>query len=175
MKALAAKGGVMGIYMLPYLTESPKQPMLTDYIAHLDHAVKVMGEDHVGIGSDAPFLRLGQEGLPILLRQRQCVGQTPDRARPCGMSISFQVCKLPHAQLGMLGQLFLRKSMRLPVVPQKRPEGLLFHGGHLRRPSAFRAAIIAPPSDGIYLAEKLRANCGCASWPMERKCGRVVP
>ena len=34
MKALADKGGVMGIYMLPYLTESPKQPMLADYLQH---------------------------------------------------------------------------------------------------------------------------------------------
>ena len=63
MKALADKGGVMGIYMLPYLTASPKQPMLADYLEHLDHAVKVMGEDHVGIGSDAPFLQLSAAGL----------------------------------------------------------------------------------------------------------------
>jgi membrane dipeptidase len=63
MKALADKGGVMGIYMLPYLTASPKQPMLADYLQHLDHAVKVMGEDHVGIGSDVPFLHVDQADL----------------------------------------------------------------------------------------------------------------
>ena len=61
MKALAEKGGVMGIYMLPYLTASPKQPMLADYLQHLDHAVKVMGEDHIGIGSDVPFLPIDQK------------------------------------------------------------------------------------------------------------------
>lgn len=52
MRGLAAKGGVMGIYDLPYLTASPKQPTVDDYMAHMDHALKVMGEDHVGVGSD---------------------------------------------------------------------------------------------------------------------------
>jgi membrane dipeptidase len=55
LKALADKGGVVGIYMLPYLTASPKQPMLDDYLQHLEHALKVCGEDHVGVGSDVSF------------------------------------------------------------------------------------------------------------------------
>lgn len=55
MRALAAKGGVMGVYDLPYLTASPKQPTVDDYMAHMEHALKVMGEDHVGVGSDAGF------------------------------------------------------------------------------------------------------------------------
>jgi membrane dipeptidase len=53
MRAVADKGGVMGIYDLPYLTASPKQPTLDDYMAHMTHALKVCGEDHVGIGSDS--------------------------------------------------------------------------------------------------------------------------
>ena len=53
LRALADKGGVMGIYDLPYLAASPKQPTVDDYIAHMEHALKVMGEDHVGVGSDA--------------------------------------------------------------------------------------------------------------------------
>lgn len=53
MKALAERGGVMGIYELSYLTTAPAQPSLDVYFAHLAHALKVCGEDHVGIGSDA--------------------------------------------------------------------------------------------------------------------------
>jgi membrane dipeptidase len=53
LRALAAKGGVVGIYDLPYLTASPRQPTVDDYIAHMEHALKVVGEDHVGVGSDA--------------------------------------------------------------------------------------------------------------------------
>jgi len=52
LHALAAKGGVVGIYDLPYITASPRQPTVDDYLAHLEHALKVAGEDHVGIGSD---------------------------------------------------------------------------------------------------------------------------
>ena len=58
LRALANKGGVVGIYDLPYLAASPKQPTVDDYMAHMEHALKVAGEDHVGIGSDvglSPF------------------------------------------------------------------------------------------------------------------------
>ncbi len=53
IRALANKGGVMGIYDLPYLTPSPKQPTVDDYMAHMAHALKVAGEDHVAVGSDS--------------------------------------------------------------------------------------------------------------------------
>jgi membrane dipeptidase len=58
LRALAAKGGVIGIYDLPYLAAPPKQPDIDDYMAHMIHALKMVGEDHVGVGSDvsvAPF------------------------------------------------------------------------------------------------------------------------
>src|SRR2546423_2992627 len=63
LKALADKGGVIGIYILPYLTASPKQPILDDYLQHLEHALKVCGEDHVGVGSDVPFFRVSDSDL----------------------------------------------------------------------------------------------------------------
>jgi membrane dipeptidase len=63
LKALADKGGVVGIYMLPYITASPKQPMLDDYMQHLEHVLKICGEDHVGVGSDVPFFRVDDNDL----------------------------------------------------------------------------------------------------------------
>lgn len=68
LKALADKGGVIGIYMLPYLTASPKQPMLDDYLQHLEHALKICGEDHVGVGSDVPFFRVDDADLAEMKR-----------------------------------------------------------------------------------------------------------
>jgi len=51
LRALADRGGVMGIYLMPFLT--PGRPATADDVLdHLDHAVQVCGEDHVGIGSD---------------------------------------------------------------------------------------------------------------------------
>jgi membrane dipeptidase len=55
LRAVAEKGGVVGIYDLFYLAPAPRQPNLDDYIAHMTHALDVCGEDHVGIGSDANF------------------------------------------------------------------------------------------------------------------------
>ncbi|MEP7096707.1 MAG: membrane dipeptidase [Dokdonella sp.] len=63
MKALADKGGVMGIYMLPFLTVDTRQPMLDDYMRHMQHALKVCGEDHVGIGTDSLFFTVDDDDL----------------------------------------------------------------------------------------------------------------
>jgi membrane dipeptidase len=51
LRALAERGGVVGIYFMPYLRTSG-QPMAEDVVAHIEHALDVAGEDHVGIGSD---------------------------------------------------------------------------------------------------------------------------
>lgn len=51
LRALADKGGVAGIYLMPFL-RSEGQPTAGDLVAHLEHAIDVCGEDHVGIGTD---------------------------------------------------------------------------------------------------------------------------
>ncbi|MGC1522280.1 MAG: membrane dipeptidase [Steroidobacteraceae bacterium] len=52
LKALAEKGGVAGIYFMCFLRYL-EQPHSEDVIRHLEHAVNVCGEDHVGIGTDS--------------------------------------------------------------------------------------------------------------------------
>jgi membrane dipeptidase len=51
LRAMAEKGGVVGIYLMPFLV-AKGAPRADDVIRHLEHAIKVCGEDHVGIGSD---------------------------------------------------------------------------------------------------------------------------
>ena len=51
LKRMADKGGVLGIYLMPFLTMSG-QPKADDVVRHIEHAINVCGEDHVGIGSD---------------------------------------------------------------------------------------------------------------------------
>ena len=51
LRALAARGGVAGIYFMPYLRPGA-QPTAEDVVRHVEHAVKVAGEDHVGVGTD---------------------------------------------------------------------------------------------------------------------------
>ena len=51
LRLLADRGGVIGIYVMPYL-RTQGQVMADDVIKHIEYAVKVCGEDHVGIGTD---------------------------------------------------------------------------------------------------------------------------
>ena len=51
LKRMADKGGVIGIYLMPFLSMSG-QPSSDDLMKHIEHAINVCGEDHVGIGSD---------------------------------------------------------------------------------------------------------------------------
>jgi membrane dipeptidase len=51
LRLLAERGGVIGIYIMPYL-RSTGQVMADDVARHIDYAVKLCGEEHVGIGTD---------------------------------------------------------------------------------------------------------------------------
>ncbi|MGE0045205.1 MAG: dipeptidase [Hyphomonadaceae bacterium] len=51
LRALAEKGGVAGIYFMPFLRASG-QFHAEDVIRHVNHALNVAGEDHVSIGTD---------------------------------------------------------------------------------------------------------------------------
>jgi membrane dipeptidase len=57
IKAVADKGGVVGVYFMPYL-RADMHPTAADVIAHVEHVAKVAGEDHVGIGTDNGVLPL---------------------------------------------------------------------------------------------------------------------
>ena len=51
IRAVADKGGVVGVYFMPFLTLD-SHPKGSDLLAHVEHVAKVAGEDHVGIGTD---------------------------------------------------------------------------------------------------------------------------
>lgn len=61
LRLLAERGGVIGIYLMPFLNpEGP--PSADDVLAHVQHALRVCGEDHVGIGSDQGIVPLDVSG-----------------------------------------------------------------------------------------------------------------
>ena len=51
MKAVADKGGVIGVYFMPFLTVDSR-PKGEDLLRHIDHVANIVGQDHVGIGTD---------------------------------------------------------------------------------------------------------------------------
>lgn len=51
IRAVANKGGVVGVYFMPFLTLDSR-PKGSDLVRHIEHIANVAGEDHVGIGTD---------------------------------------------------------------------------------------------------------------------------
>jgi membrane dipeptidase len=51
LKLVADKGGYVGIYFMLYLNPQGRA-FAADLVRHIEHAVNVCGEDHVGIGTD---------------------------------------------------------------------------------------------------------------------------
>lgn len=61
LRLMAERGGVVGIYLMPFLNaEGP--PTAEDVLLHIEHALDVCGEDHVGIGSDQGIVPLDVSG-----------------------------------------------------------------------------------------------------------------
>lgn len=52
MQKVAASGGMMGIAFLRFLIQNQEPVTIEHALDHFDHAIKVMGVDHVGVGSD---------------------------------------------------------------------------------------------------------------------------
>jgi membrane dipeptidase len=88
LEALAKRGGVLGLAALPFFVD-PDVPTISRWLDHFDHAVAVMGIDHVGLGADfvdqvTPKSRFaldgftGPEHFPLLvttLRERGYKGE----------------------------------------------------------------------------------------------------
>ena len=58
IKAVADKGGVVGVYFMPFLRVG-KPATLAEAVAHVEHVAMIAGEDHVGIGTDNGVLPQG--------------------------------------------------------------------------------------------------------------------
>ena len=72
---MADKGGVVGIYFMPFIGPGPGAPTVEMLMRQIDHAIKVCGVDHVGIGSDLSTAPI--EETPEYLRGAQVVRRRP--------------------------------------------------------------------------------------------------
>ena len=56
IRAIADTGGVGGIFAMPWFTGAdPENTTVDDFIDHIDYVVRLVGIDHVGIGTDWPM------------------------------------------------------------------------------------------------------------------------
>ncbi len=87
LRLVAERGGFVGIYFMPFLVMSG-HAHAADVVAHIDHAVDVCGEDHVGIGTDGTVSQIDdlQAYQAVLAREIEerraagisAAGESPD-------------------------------------------------------------------------------------------------
>jgi membrane dipeptidase len=86
LRLVASRGGFVGIYFMPFLNISG-HARAADVVEHIDHAVDVCGEDHVGIGTDGPVTAIDDLDAyratlaeHVALRRRAGVGAAGERS-----------------------------------------------------------------------------------------------
>ena len=78
LRLVAESGGVIGIYFMPFLREDG-QARADDVVRHIEHALDVCGQDHVGIGTDGDATAIDdmtqyRAAIAGEVRQRQQAG-----------------------------------------------------------------------------------------------------
>lgn len=70
LKACADKGGVVGIYWMPFLVASGNAHS-GDLLRHMKHALNLCGEDHVSIGTDGILLKTKIDAEVLAARKKR--------------------------------------------------------------------------------------------------------
>jgi membrane dipeptidase len=76
LRGVAEKGGFVGVYFMPFLSPAG-HAHAADVIAHIDHAVGVCGEDHVGVGTDGSVTTIDD----LTAYQAHLAREVADRAK----------------------------------------------------------------------------------------------
>jgi membrane dipeptidase len=89
LKAVADKGGVVGLYLMPFLEGGDNELTAEALMKHIDYAVNLCGEDHVSIGSDQGVVPINdgpeyREAIRQEVKRRiaagiSAPGETPNR------------------------------------------------------------------------------------------------
>ncbi len=125
LKVLAEKDGVACIYILPFfISGKPMKAGLTEVLDHIDHAVKLMGVKHVGIGSDqgimdkSRFPSYEQAGLthsfqPARLEAYKHFTNEIDSQRPRYMEELAHTDYMLSITRGLLSRSYSEKEVKL--------------------------------------------------------------
>jgi len=75
IRKMAATGGVMGIPVLRFMIRATEPVTVEDFLDHIDHVVKLVGVEHVGIGSDESLET--EDAMPLAWRKRRIEEANP--------------------------------------------------------------------------------------------------
>jgi membrane dipeptidase len=122
LRTVAEKGGFIGIYFMPFLAASSKATA-ADVVDHIDHAVKVCGEDHVGIGTDG-----GTTGIDDLAAYRAFIAGQIENRRKAGIGAPGENADTLPLVLDLMGPTQFDKLAHLLArrgYPERRIDKIL--------------------------------------------------
>jgi membrane dipeptidase len=119
LRALADRGGVFGVYLMPFLSAGPGPITPDDLHRHVAHALDVCGEDHVGIGTDQ-----GVTPVADTPEYRRNLAAEVEARRKAGVSAPGESAERPPFiaefnradRFSALAKDFSRRGMRPAVV-----------------------------------------------------------
>jgi membrane dipeptidase len=120
LKAMADKGGVVGIYLMPFLGGHPgpgKGATPEMLVRQIEHAINVCGVDHVGIGSDLSVTPI--EESPEYLRAERAFAEGRAKRASAAPDEDRQlfIPELNHPRrLEGVAELLARRGHPLPTI-----------------------------------------------------------
>jgi microsomal dipeptidase-like Zn-dependent dipeptidase len=99
LKALARNGGVMGIAFIRFMIR-PEAPVTVEHVVdHFDYVIKLVGAEHVGIGSDLDMAGLGtpipKGGVPRSRSRRKRTSSATTRTTPPTAGCTWTGWRIP--------------------------------------------------------------------------------
>ncbi|MGB2742605.1 MAG: membrane dipeptidase [Cognaticolwellia sp.] len=102
--AVTKKGGVVGLYLMPFLEGGDNELKAEALLKHIDYAVNLCGEDHVSIGSDQGVVPINDGP-----KYREAIRQEVKRRIAAGISAPGETPNRPP----FIAQLNSEKRMEL--------------------------------------------------------------
>lgn len=97
LRRVAESGGFIGIYFMPFLAIG-RNATADDIVAHLEHAIDVCGEDHVGIGTDSSMTAIDD-----MVGFRRAFAAEIEARRKAGISASGEEADIMPFAIDMTG------------------------------------------------------------------------
>lgn len=98
LKALAEQGGCLGVTFVPGFIDTVN-PSLERLVDHMEHAIQIMGIDHVGLGSDFDGMDTRTPGLetagdlPVLIAKLRERGYSEEEVNKLAWGNWFRILK----------------------------------------------------------------------------------
>lgn len=103
VKALAEKGGVIGISAFSPLCKKlqrKRKPTIEDYLDHIDHLVELVGADHIGLGTDLDETNTRESWARFTSKYPEFAGYSFEEMYVSGLDIT----RLPEITKGLVAR-----------------------------------------------------------------------